>query len=398
MIAWTPTPVTSAIQGLHGLLESPAWQTSTHAPVIRAALRRHLDDSDLVNRLLSTQALHLIEPDDGQRLAIIRRRLLAEPHPYLQATLFSQLGRLIAQHAAAVDGLVAQLAADGHWPLAPPTPTATPLPADDQKSTDSARDDLSKQELLEISAQLLLVLAIRYDQPAAAGVVHRWFTQPLNDPETFHHAAFQLRNLGLLATDQEGSTVAVKAFALLREATDQLVTAVETQLSAAERDNEVLKRALGLASTVVDQLYAASGALDARKVTASGLEHAEPGSRASTAFFNLAMPLLERLAHVHQPGITHPLIETLAHLAEHDPKRVLLAVHRSVPPGQLYEYEPLAVDLIVNLIQRYLTDYRNLVMTDDESLIALRELLEVFVRAGWPQAITLAYQLPDAFR
>jgi len=69
-----------------------------------------------------------------------------------------------------------------------------------------------------------------------------------------------------------------------------------------------------------------------------------------------------------------------------------------VPPGQLYEYEPLAVDLIVNLVQRYLAEYRDLVTTDNASLTALRELLEVFVRAGWPQAITLAYQLPDAFR
>jgi hypothetical protein len=115
-------------------------------------------------------------------------------------------------------------------------------------------------------------------------------------------------------------------------------------------------------------------------------------------FFNLAMPLLERMTQVHQPGITHQLVETLAHLAEHDPKRVLLAVHRAVPPGQLYEYEPLAVDLIVNLVQRYLAEYRDLVTTDNASLTALRELLEVFVRAGWPQAITLAYQLPDAFR
>jgi hypothetical protein len=38
------------------------------------------------------------------------------------------------------------------------------------------------------------------------------------------------------------------------------------------------------------------------------------------------------------------------------------------------------------------------VTTDEEALTALRELIEVFVRAGWPEAITLAYQLPDAFR
>jgi hypothetical protein len=58
----------------------------------------------------------------------------------------------------------------------------------------------------------------------------------------------------------------------------------------------------------------------------------------------------------------------------------------------------LAVDLIVNLIQRYLAEYRTLVTTDDESLVAIHQLLEVFVRAGWPSAIALAYQLPDAFR
>ena len=67
-------------------------------------------------------------------------------------------------------------------------------------------------------------------------------------------------------------------------------------------------------------------------------------------------------------------------------------------PGQGYQYESMAVDLIVSLIQRYLADYRNLVTTDEEALTALRELIEVFVRAGWPSAITLAYQLPDAFR
>jgi hypothetical protein len=53
------------------------------------------------------------------------------------------------------------------------------------------------------------------------------------------------------------------------------------------------------------------------------------------------MPLLERLAQIHHPGITHQLVETLAHLADHDPKRVLLTVQRAVAPGNLYEQEPL---------------------------------------------------------
>lgn len=399
MIAWTSTPVTEAIQGLRGLLESPAWQASQHAPMIRAGLRHHLDDPDQVNRMLATQAIHLIEPDADQRLQLIRQQLLTEPHPFIRAILFSQLGPLVPKHAAAIDGLVAELAAKGHWPLAPLTPAAVPPAADAQNAAEDADDDLSKRELLQVTAQLLLLLAIRHEQPTAAGVVHRWFTNPLDDSEAFQQGVFQLRDMGMLAIEQEGSPVAVKAFGLLGQATDQLVAAVEAQLSAAERDTDALKSALRMANAVVDQLYSASGALDARQATASpGLEQAEPRSHASAAFFTLAMPLLERMTQVHQPGITHQLIETLAHLAEHDPKRVLLAVHRSVPPGQLYEYEPLAVELIVNLIQRYLADYRHLVTSDEESLTALRQVLEVFVRAGWPSAIALAYQLPEAFR
>jgi hypothetical protein len=393
MIAWTPTPVTEAIQGLRGLLESPAWQASAHAPEIREALRHQLDDPDQVNRMLATQALHLIEPDGDQRLELIRQRLLAETHPHIRADLFFQLGLLTAQQAAAVDGLVGELANSGHWPL------AAPLTDDVQNTTEETDDDLSKRELLRLTAELLLLLAMRHDQPAATDIVHRWFTEPLDNPEAFHEAAFQLRNMGMLATDQAASAVAVKAFDLLRKATDQLVAIIEAQLSAAPSDNDMLKGALSLASTVVDQLHFASGALDARQTTASGLQQQiESGSPPNVMFFDLAMPLLERMAQVHQPAITHQLVETLAHLAAHDPKRVLLAVHRAVPPGHLYEYEPLAVDLLVNLVQRYLAEYRNLVTTDNECLTALRELLEVFVRAGWPQAITLAYQLPDAFR
>jgi hypothetical protein len=60
--------------------------------------------------------------------------------------------------------------------------------------------------------------------------------------------------------------------------------------------------------------------------------------------------------------------------------------------------EVQAVGLIVRLVQRYLAENRELVTTDEDVLTALRELIEVFVRAGWPEAITLAYQLPDAFR
>jgi hypothetical protein len=399
VIGWTITPVTEAIQALHGLLKDPGWQASRHAPRIRAALRRQLTDPRPVNRMLAAQALHLIEPAGAPRLALARQRLLAEPDAHIRAVLVFQLVGLVAEHAAAVDGLVAELDSNGFWPFASTSSAHGAATADEQSAAENDDDTLASQELMQATVLLVLRLAIRHQQASAIRIVHRWFTDPVDNADLVHAAADQLRNLDVLVPDREDSTATGTAFALLSEATSQLATVIEAQRSSQERDDAVLRTALELADTVVDQLYFASGAFEERRTAASGpQEQAVSTSPDNRAFFDLAMPLLDQLAHIHHPRITHRLVETLAHLAEHDPKRVLLTVHRAVPPGEDYAYEPLAVDLIVRLVQRYLAEHRDLVTTDEGALTALRELIEVFVRAGWPQAITLAYQLPDAFR
>jgi hypothetical protein len=306
-MAWTPTPVSEAIQGLRGLLEDPAWQASAHAPVIRAVLRQRLGDHDEVIRMLTAQALHLIEPAGEQRLELARQRLLTEVHPHIQAVLFVQLHFLLADHAAKVDGLIAELAGRGQWPLAA-SPAAAGQPAVSERDAADSQDDAdARREFLQAAASLLLLLAVRREQPAAGNIVHRWFARPLDDPDVFHQAAFQLRAMGVLASDQANNTVAAKAFALLREALDQLVPAVEVRLSGGQRDDAVLKSALRLTDTVVDQLYFSSGALEERQATA-GPEQAEPHPPATDAFFGLAMPLLEAITRVHYPRITHQLV------------------------------------------------------------------------------------------
>jgi hypothetical protein len=399
VIGWTITPVTEALQALHGLLKDPGWQASRHAPRIRAALRQQLTDPHPVNRMLAAQALQLIEPAGPSRLALARQRLLTEPDAHIRAVLVFQLMSLGAEHAAAVDGLVAELDSSGSWPFASTSPAHGATTADEQSAVENDDDTLANQELVQATVLLVLRLAIQHQQAAAIRIVHRWFTDPVDHADLVHAAVDQLRKLGVLVPDREDSTATGTAFALLSEATGQLATMIEAQRSGQERDDAVLRTALELADTVVDQLYFASGAFGERRTATSGpQEQAGSSSPTGTAFFDLAMPLLDQLAQIHHPRITHRLVETLAHLAEYDPKRVLLTVHRAVPPGEDYTYEPLAVGLIVRLVQRYLAENRELVTTDEDVLTALRELIEVFVRAGWPEAITLAYQLPNAFR
>jgi hypothetical protein len=397
VIGWTITPVTEATQALCGLLKDPRWRASGHAPRIRAALRHQLTDPRPVNRMLAAQALQLIEPAGAARLALARQRLLAEPDAAIRAVLVFQLLSLVAEHAAAVDGLVAELDGSGSWPFTSTIPAHGAATADEHGAAENDDDARATEELVHATALLVLHLVIR-NGPAATRIAHRWFTDPVDNADRVRAATIQLRNLGLLVPDREDSTAAGTAFALLSETTGRLAAVIEAQRSGQERDDAALRTALELADTVVDQLYFASDAFGERRTAGSGPPQQAESSPPSRAFFELAMPLLDQLAQVHRPRITHRLVETLAHLADHDPKRVLLTLHRAVPRASDYAYEPLGVGLIVQLVQRYLAEYRDLVTTDDEALTALRELIEVFVRAGWPEAITLAYQLPDAFR
>jgi hypothetical protein len=391
VISWSPTLVTSAIGGLRALLARPDWQTSAHAAVIRAALHQRLTDPDETNRFLAAQALHLIEPTDQGRLRVARERLLVETQLTVRTILLNQLTYVLSSQAAEVDQLLAELGRSDGWPL-PASAAATGPPGGGTTPMADGRDEApAERELRWVAVRLLLTLALRYQQPFATDLVGRWFAHPLDHPQVFPNAVFELRNLGMLdPISPEG--VAARAFALLQQATEQLVAAVEQKSPRTEQDLDLLRTAMRLANDIVDCLFAASGALDARLAGQS-----EP-NRGGRPFYELSIPLLERLAQVHHPNTTHDLVQTLAHLADHDPKRVLLALRKAVVPGHGYEYEPLAGDLVVGLIRRYLADHRDIVTSDETGLTALRELLEAFVRVGWPSAVTLAYQLPDAFR
>lgn len=62
-----------------------------------------------------------------------------------------------------------------------------------------------------------------------------------------------------------------------------------------------------------------------------------------------------------------------------------------------YQFESLAVDLMVRLVEQYLAEYRSLLQEPD-CRQALISILNIFVEAGWSKARALTYQLDDIFR
>jgi hypothetical protein len=112
-----------------------------------------------------------------------------------------------------------------------------------------------------------------------------------------------------------------------------------------------------------------------------------------------ALPLLERLSSVIVASVAHHLIQTLEAFVSVDPMKIFALIARSVRSSEQggYGLEPMAADLVVRIVERYLADHRN-VFAIPERLQDLMDCLDVFVRAGWPTAQSLTFRLGEIWR
>lgn len=100
------------------------------------------------------------------------------------------------------------------------------------------------------------------------------------------------------------------------------------------------------------------------------------------------------------PNITHYLLQTLEYLISYDLEDVFLLVGRVVRKGRQggYEYESLAVDLMVRLIERFIAEFGHILQENEQCRHTLIEILDTFVDAGWASARRLTYRMEEIFR
>lgn len=153
-----------------------------------------------------------------------------------------------------------------------------------------------------------------------------------------------------------------------------------------------------LAETMSWQIYFASGAFEERRQ--EGGRGRVLSEKEKLRFLREVAPLIEELAWFGFPSLIHHLIETLESLVPADPGAVFLLAARVLRDGERrgYQYESLGVKLIVALVERYLADHRAVLRESQECQRALLEILDSFVRAGWPDARRLTYRLEELFR
>ena len=147
------------------------------------------------------------------------------------------------------------------------------------------------------------------------------------------------------------------------------------------------------------ELYFASGAFQGGAPTPDGAS-LRLGLAVRRRFLQEARDSLDRLIRFGTPQVAHHLVEILASLAEFDARGTLLMLGRVVSAAEAYGYqgESLGAALVVGLVERYLSDYPELLYADVEARDALRGIMDVFVRAGWPEALRMTHRLDGIFR
>jgi hypothetical protein len=154
-----------------------------------------------------------------------------------------------------------------------------------------------------------------------------------------------------------------------------------------------LQRLLVTCST---ELFFASGAFQEHR---QGLAPVLTTPEQTELYFALA-PSWDLLAEIGSPNLVHHLIQTLEMYVPADPARVFLLIGKAVLAGKLwsYHYEDQAVDLVVRIIRTCIAEHRSIFERNPDCLRALRELLDLFITAGWPSARIVAYRVDEVFR
>jgi hypothetical protein len=364
----------TAIGGVVRLFARTEWRDSSDGAAITETVLAALHDESTLVRMIAARAARALHADKTtvERVAAVGGLLHGESESTVQTVL---LGLLVADAASApleVEAVLERFAA-------------------------SFGDDLpdAKGDLGRVFVDLLTYLAVVHQTPFARQTVERWMEAAPLFADEVQVVAQRARDYLI----PDAGPAQPRAFQLLALATDAALERwtrnPEELLANAELSDDqrsALEGALLVTDTIADQIYFASGAF------AHEQEHGPPAGASHATFANLAFPVLATCAGLRAPQCVHRVVETMAFLAPLDEKRALLTIAAAVPDDGSYTSDDLAGNEVISYLQRLLAGQRQLVLSDDEGVIAFRHLLAAFAAAGNESALALAFTFADVFR
>ena len=239
---------------------------------------------------------------------------------------------------------------------------------------------------------LITYFAIYSDRPASAQEMSSWLNDVVANEDRLHRALFDVREaliVGFDKSDPRLNAIRHRAGGFIWSLIAAIEPAVRSwPLSGTEPTPQELS-ALKLFNEIADQIYYAVG----HDKVSPALE--EPS--AQIRFLAEYAPLISKLTTLGTPKAVHHLLEVLSKLSGVAPEQcfdlIAEAMLRTTGVAR-YEHESLGAGLFVQLISRYLADYRHIFdnQTRRDKLI---DCIAVFVEAGWPEARRLFHSLPE---
>ena len=267
-------------------------------------------------------------------------------------------------------------------------------------------------EVVEPFIDLLVWLVIDRENPWALKTIEdTFFKAPVRFANPLGHAVFRVmedyvvpKNLKM-PEDHERAKRAIawvgKVITVVSGRIEELCTILK------EHRNEEVNQQLHDVYGVIDQVIRCLNLEVVRERGESEEEAEEIPDELRCCFYSEIKPLMEGIIDfaldpengVMFAGTAHYFMQLLTSFLSCNPKEVLhLAgglARSSEPFG--YNLDSLAVEDVVKLVEIVLADHRDEVR-DGQGLEDLLNLLDIFAKTGWPEALRLVWRLDEVFR
>jgi hypothetical protein len=199
-------------------------------------------------------------------------------------------------------------------------------------------------------------------------------------------------------SDDDGSLVRNRAFSL----SQKTATLAQQELLGLgnSSESERLTQCARTLDFISNQIFFSSGAYDGTNGSNRGLDSHTLARAERERFWRESQGTIEALTLGALPSIAHHLVQTLKSFVEFDPANVFHRIAAVVESSRRfgYQYESMAVDLLVEIAEIYLAQFPTLLQDDAQCRKELMAILETFVTAGWPSALRLIYRLEEMYR
>ena len=267
-------------------------------------------------------------------------------------------------------------------------------------------------EPVESCVDLLMWLAIYRDNPwALKKIEDTLLTTPIQYANSLKHAVFRVMK-DYVAPEKLDTPDG-------RESTKRAITWVGKAITAASSGIEILCTTLKEHSTeevkqqlhdvyeVIDQVIMRLNleVVDKRGESQESVE--EISNELCCRFYSEVKPLMERVIGFAQDresgimfaGTAHHFMELLTSFLSCNPKEVLHLAEGVARSSERFGYnlDSLAVEDVVKLVEIVLADHRDEVR-DGQGLEDLLNLLDIFAKTSWSDALRLVWRLDEVFR